>query len=151
MTRDHVRDNQTGWVAKHIQRYVATDGAQGHDYHGYPTLLLTTRGRKTGDLRRTALIYGRDGDRYVLVGSNGGASAHPGWYHNIVAEPAVLVQVRADRFAAVARVAEGAERRRLFDMMVGLFPTYATYAAGTARSIPVVILTPAGPVPGDAS
>jgi F420H(2)-dependent quinone reductase len=69
---EQVHDSPTGWVAAHVRRYLDSGGTQGHRWNGVDTLLITTRGRKTGQLRRTALIYGRDGDRYVVVGSNGG-------------------------------------------------------------------------------
>ena len=138
--RDEVRDNPTEWVAAHIRRYLASDGADGHDYQGFPTLLLTTRGRRSGLWRRTALIYGRDGDRYVVVASNGGAPRHPHWYVNLLAHPEVRVQVRGERFTARARPAGPDERSRLWELMTGIFPTYRTYARQTSREIPVVIL-----------
>src|SRR5205085_11520379 len=75
-------DSPVGWVAAHIARYVATNGEEGHLWNGVPTLLLTTRGPRSGQPRRTALIYGRDGDRYLVVASKGGAAAHPLWYLN---------------------------------------------------------------------
>jgi hypothetical protein len=68
---EQVFDSPTGWVRSHIREYVESDGKQGHLWRGYPTLLLTTRGRKSGKLRRTALIYGRDGKNYLLVASKG--------------------------------------------------------------------------------
>jgi deazaflavin-dependent oxidoreductase (nitroreductase family) len=75
-------------VADHIHRYVETDGAEGHEWRpGVFTLLLTTRGRRSGKLRRTALIYGRDGDAYLVVASQGGDPKHPAWYLNLLAEP----------------------------------------------------------------
>lgn len=135
-----VVDSPAGWVGRHVQRYVATDGADGHLFHGNPTLLLTTLGRRSGTRRRTPLIYGRAGDSYVIVGSNGGSGSHPAWYLNLTAEPAVTVQVLADVFEATARTAGGAERDELWAMMVGVFPTYAQYRRGTAREIPVVVL-----------
>jgi deazaflavin-dependent oxidoreductase (nitroreductase family) len=140
-----VFDNPTGWVAEHIRRYVESDGAKGHRYYGHDTLLLTTRGRRSGRLRRTALYYGRDGDRYVLVGSNGGSRRHPAWYFNVLADPNVLVQVKAERFAAVARPATAAERPRLWELMTQIFPTYADYQQRSKRELPVVVVEP---VPG---
>ncbi|MGX7673406.1 nitroreductase family deazaflavin-dependent oxidoreductase [Plantactinospora sp. DSM 117369] len=137
---EEVRDSPTGWVSAHIRRYLATDGAEGHDYHGFPTLLITTRGRRTGALRRTALIYGRDGDRYVVVASNGAAARDPSWFLNLLADPVVRVQVRADRFVARARVADPVERPRLWELMAGIFPMYRTYAGQAPRQIPVVLL-----------
>lgn len=136
---EEVIDSPTGWVAAHIKRYVETGDAR---WRGLPTLLLTTRGRRSGKLRRTALIGGRDDDRYVVVASVGGAAHHPAWYLNLVANPEVDVQVGAQRFKARARTATGDEKARLWRMMAGIFPTYDRYQAGTSREIPVVILEP---------
>ncbi|SCG42349.1 deazaflavin-dependent oxidoreductase, nitroreductase family [Micromonospora echinaurantiaca] len=139
---DTIEDSPVGWVASHVRRYLATDGADGGKYHGYDSLLLTTRGRRSGKLRRTALIYGRDGDRYLLVASNGGAARHPNWYLNLCVDPEVWVQVGAEKFAARARTATGEERSRLWQVMTGVFPTYARYQQQTDREIPVVVVEP---------
>ncbi|GAA4461957.1 nitroreductase family deazaflavin-dependent oxidoreductase [Phytohabitans houttuyneae] len=138
---DKVVDSSVGWVARHINSYVDTDGKSGHRFHGVEALLLTTRGRRSGALRRTALYYGTwDGD-YVLVASNGGSVGHPLWYRNLVADPRVTVQVKDDVFDAVARTAAGEERAALWDRMVGICPKYAQYQAMVQREIPVVVLT----------
>ncbi|MDI5981081.1 nitroreductase family deazaflavin-dependent oxidoreductase [Amycolatopsis magusensis] len=134
-------DSPTKWVAQHVQRYVETGGEQGGVFHGVPALLLTTRGRKSGRLRRTALYYGEDDGRYVVVASNGGAAKHPAWYLNLTAEPEVTVQVGADEFTALAQSAEGAEWDRLWEMMADIFPTYRSYRTKTDREIPLVVLT----------
>lgn len=140
-SEEQVLDSPTGWVAEHIQRYVATDGRDGHEWQkGVHTLLLTTRGRKSGRLHRTALIYGRDGDRYVIVGSQGGAPSHPSWYLNLVAEPAVQVQVGADKFTARARTAGPDDRKRLWPLMAAIWPAYDEYQAKAGREIPVALL-----------
>ena len=128
------------WIADHLKRYLATDGADGHLWNGVPTLLLTTTGRKSGTAQQLPLIYGKDGDRYVIVASRGGAPDHPGWYRNLVAQPEVQVQVAADRFRARARSAKGAERARLWESMAKLFPPYDDYQKKTTREIPVVVL-----------
>ncbi|GAA4069139.1 nitroreductase family deazaflavin-dependent oxidoreductase [Nonomuraea soli] len=138
---DEIHDSPTGWVAKHIKQYVESDGAKGHQFHGAPTLLLTTTGRKSGLQRRTALIYGRDGDDYVIVASLGGSPTHPLWYLNLVDEPKVGVQVQADRFDAVARTATAEEKARLWPRMVEVWPAYEGYQNKTSREIPVVILS----------
>jgi deazaflavin-dependent oxidoreductase (nitroreductase family) len=137
-----ISDSPTGWVKKHIQEYVESDGQQGHLWRGCPTLLLTTRGRKTGQLRRTALIYGRDGENYVLVASNGGAPAHPLWYLNLTANPEVALQVGAEKLAGRARVATPEEKPRLWQVMTKVYPTYDAYQAKAGRDIPVVIVEP---------
>lgn len=141
---DEAKDSAIGWVAKHTRRYVETDGREGHRWNGLDTLVLTTTGRRTGDKRRNALIYGTDGDSYVIVGSYGGSDKHPLWYLNLTAEPHVDVQVAASRFAAVARTAEGEERSRLWAVMADIFPTYVGYQQKTTREIPVVVLERAG-------
>jgi deazaflavin-dependent oxidoreductase (nitroreductase family) len=137
---EEVFDNPTDWVAKHIRRYVESGGAKGHRFYGHDALLLTTRGRRSGRLRRTALYYGEDGNRYVLVASEGGKRTDPGWYHNLVANPAVVVQVRDETFGAVARPADPDERPRLWELMVGVFPKYARYEARAGRALPVVVV-----------
>ncbi len=135
-----VTDSPVDWVARHIQRYVETDGAEGHIWRGVPTLLLTTLGRKSGQWRRTALIYGADGDRVVVVASKGGAPEHPAWFRNLAESPQVRVQVGAEAYDARARVADGEERARLWALMVGVWPAYEDYRARTEREIPVVVL-----------
>jgi deazaflavin-dependent oxidoreductase (nitroreductase family) len=112
---------------------------------GFPTLLLTTRGRRSGKLRRTPLIYGRDGDRYLLVASNAAAPRHPAWYLNVVARPEVAVQVKADTFTAQARTATVEEKRLFWSRMAAIFPQYDIYQSQTDREIPMVILTPVPP------
>ncbi|CAA9586439.1 MAG: hypothetical protein AVDCRST_MAG88-4015, partial [uncultured Thermomicrobiales bacterium] len=96
-------DSARDWVAEHARRYVASDGADGHLWRGYPTLVLITTGRRSGAPRRQMLIYGRDGDRYIVVASKGGADTHPLWYLNLMEQPEVQVQVLSDRFTARAR------------------------------------------------
>ena len=105
--------------------------------------LLTTRGRKTGKLRRSALIYGRHGDAFVVVGSKGGSRRHPSWYLNLVTEPEVEVQVGAEVLAATARTASGAERADLWERWPGSGPPTTNYQKRTDREIPVVVLEPA--------
>lgn len=142
MVDETVTESPIGWVNRHIQRYLESGGENGHHYHGYDALLLTTRGRRSGQLRRTALYYGRDGDDYILVASNGGDPKHPLWYLNLAANPRVELQVGPEKFAADTRTAAGAERTRLFEYMVTVFPRYAEYQAIAGREIPVVVLTP---------
>jgi deazaflavin-dependent oxidoreductase (nitroreductase family) len=125
---------------EHVRRYRETDGAVGYLWNGATCLVLTTRGRRSGQERSNALICGHDGDRYVVVASYGGAPKHPAWYLNVVADPRVEVQVRADRFKARARTAEGEERERLWRLMTSVWPNYDLYAQRTTRRIPVVVL-----------
>lgn len=127
---------------EHVQRYQETDGEEGHDWMGTTTLILTTTGRRSGQPRSTPLIYQSDGDNYVVIASNGGASDHPLWYYNLVANPEVGLQVRADRFTARARTATEEERSRLWPRMASVWPDYDDYQTKTDRPIPVVILEP---------
>jgi len=138
-----ITDSPTGWVAKHARQYVDSNGTEGHLYHGKPTLLLTTVGRKSGVRRRTPLIYGRDGDAYLAVASDGGAADHPLWYHNLLALPRAEVQVGAETFTVLARTATAGEKPAMWQRMVGIHAEYADYQRRTDRDIPVVILTPA--------
>lgn len=137
---EKVYDSPKGWVASHIESYIESGGRSGHRWHGVNTLLLTTRGRKTGKLRRTALIYGEDGDRYVVVASMGGAPKHPEWYLNLVANPEVRVQVGAEGFDAVASTLTGDQRSELWKQMAEIWPDYDQYQKKTERTIPVVVL-----------
>lgn len=138
--QEKIFDSPSDWVADHIRKYVETGGDSGHLWRGVPTLLLTTRGRKSGKQRRTALIYGQDGDNYVVVASRGGHAQHPAWYLNLVENPAVQVQVKAEVFTALARTATPEEKARLWPVMVSIWPDYENYQNSTDREIPVVVL-----------
>ena len=131
---------QPGWQQEHARRYIETNGADGHLWNGVPTLLLTTTGKTSGESRTTPLIYGKDGDTYLVVGSRGGAAKHPNWYVNLVANPEVQVQVIGDKFRARARAANDAEKPRLWQLMAQIWPAYNDYQGRTRRQIPVVIL-----------
>ncbi len=137
---EEIIDSPVGWVNKHIQRYVETDGKDGFMHNGVTNLLLTTRGRKSGKLHRTALIFGQDGDRYLLIASNGGSDDHPSWYSNLVENPEVELQVGADKFLAHARIASPEEKPPLWKIMTSIFSTYDSYQKKAKREIPLVIL-----------
>ena len=113
-------------------------------FAGRPVLLLTTKGAKSGQPRLAPLVYSRDGDGYVIMASKGGAPTHPAWYYNLIANPAVTVELGSETFEARARVTEGAERDRLFAERVTTSPNFAEYQRRTARLIPVVVLTKLG-------
>jgi deazaflavin-dependent oxidoreductase (nitroreductase family) len=138
----HPLDSPTGWVARNIAQYVATDGREGSSQRGAPLLLLTTQGRKSGKWRRTALIFGESGGNYIIVASKGGAPEHPAWYLNLVAQPEVRVQVYDRIFTARARTATAQEKPRLWSLMASIWPDYNQYIKKTTREIPVVILEP---------
>src|SRR5512134_669438 len=105
-----------GWQQEHARRYRETNGEDGHIWNGVPTLLLTTTGKVSGQARTTPLIYGKDGDRYLVVASRGGAPKNPQWYRNLVAHPEIEVQVMADKFKARARPATSEEKPRLWQL-----------------------------------
>ncbi len=142
--QETVYDNPTKWVQKHINRYVESNGADGHQWKGAPTLLITTRGRKSGKLRRTAVIYGQDGNNYVVVASKGGNPNHPAWYLNLSSDPNVEVQLMGERFTTTARTASQDEKARLWPKMTAVWPPYDEYQESTDRDIPVVILERSG-------
>jgi deazaflavin-dependent oxidoreductase (nitroreductase family) len=125
---------------EHVRRYRETDGAEGHEWQGTTTLLLTTRGRRSGEPRTSALIYRPYGDAYLVVGSRGGSDAHPWWYVNLREDPDVEVQVGAERFRARARDATPEERPDMWRTMAEAWPAYDQYQRKTAREIPVVVL-----------
>ena len=132
-------DSPVQWVADHIRNYVESNGADGHIWRGVPTLLLTTKGHKSGLLRRTALIYGRDGDDYVIVASKGGAPTDPQWYTNLKKESAVTIQVGANILSGTASTyALDANREKVWQSMVGIWPGFAEYKEKTTRQIPLV-------------
>jgi len=132
-------DSAMDWVAEHTRKYVETGGEDGYMWRGYPTVVLTTTGRRSGDLRLNALIYGKDGDDFILVASYGGRPTNPLWYENLVADPSVTIQERSNVVSGSAEtVPEGDERDRLWAQMVSIFPPYAEYRDKTERRIPVV-------------
>ena len=133
-------DSATEWVADHTRRYVTSGGEDGADWQGAPCLVLTTRGRRSGRLRRNTLIYGHDGEDYVVVASKGGADAHPQWFGNLVKSPIVTVQVGADVFTAQAATVTPDEKARLWPAMTAVWPAYDEYQARTDRDIPIVLL-----------
>ena len=125
---------------EHVRVYIDTDGERGHDWKNTQCLLLTTIGRKSGQPRIMPLIYAEVDGSYVVVASRGGDTRHPDWYFNLTDDPEVEVQVKGDRFKAVARVAEGDERERLWARMNEEWPDYTEYQKKTDRQIPVVVL-----------
>jgi proline iminopeptidase len=138
-------------MVEHANRYVSSGGTDGHLYKvtqpgrpemTVPSLLLTTTGRRSGEKYMFPLFYGEVGASYFVIASKGGAPRHPGWYQNILADPAVEVQVGTKRMKARARTAAGAERTRLWEKALKFWPPYADYQRKTEREIPVVVLDP---------
>lgn len=133
-------DDKVLFGPEHVERYVATDGEEGHDWLGTTTLLLTTKGRQSGTERTHPLIYQQHGDDYVVVASKGGWPHHPAWYLNLEAEPEVSVQVKGDRFKARAHTATRKEKPELWKLMTATWPAYDEYQERSSREIPVVVL-----------
>jgi len=125
---------------EHVDRYVATDGEEGHDWQGTTVLILTTTGRRSGEPRTTPLIYQPYGEDYLVVASKGGADEPPAWYLNLEAQPDVEVQIKGDRFAARARTATADEKPDMWQRMAATWPAYDDYQRKTEREIPVVVL-----------
>ena len=143
--------NLPEWMVEHANRYLSSGGTDGHLYKvtqpgrpqvTVPSLLLTTTGRKSGEKFVFPLFYGEVGASYFVIASKGGAPLHPGWYQNILADPAVEVQVGTKKMKAQARTATGAERTRLWEKALKFWPPYADYQHKTEREIPVVVLDP---------
>jgi deazaflavin-dependent oxidoreductase (nitroreductase family) len=151
MAEAKLAPNLPDWMVEHANRYRSSGGTDGHMYKmtqpgrpemTVPSLLLTTKGRKSGEKFVFPLFYGKAGDSYFVVASKGGAPQHPGWYQNLLADPVVEVQVGTEKMRARARTATGAERTRLWDEALRFWPPYADYQRKTEREIPVVVLDP---------
>lgn len=144
------RPDLENWPADHLNRYLASDGAEGF-YVDFtttggppktPTLILTTIGRRTGQSVQTPLIFGKFEDNYVVIASLGGAPRHPAWYLNLVADPDVEIQIMGEHKRATASTVSGDKREALWNKMVEIYPPYLNYQARTERRIPVVLLAP---------
>jgi deazaflavin-dependent oxidoreductase (nitroreductase family) len=125
---------------EHVERYEATDGEEGHDWQDTVTLILTTTGRKSGEQRKTPLIYQEHDGDYLIVASKGGAPEPPAWYLNLSDNPEVEVQVKGDKFKAKARDAGPDEKPDMWRKMTATWPAYDEYQEKTDREIPVVVL-----------
>ena len=123
-----------------IEEFRTNGGKVGGMFEGRDLLLLHTTGAKSGRPRVNPLAYRRDGDRLVVFGSKGGADTHPDWYYNVRAHPEASVEVGAERFDVVARIAEGAEHDRIWRAQKSDTPAFAEYEQKTDRVIPVVVL-----------
>ncbi len=123
-----------------IEEFRANGGKVGGQFAGAPLILLTTTGAKSGQPRVSPVAYMPDGDRILIVASKAGAPTNPDWYHNLVANPLVTVEVGSERFEARATVPQGEERDRLFNHVVEQMPGFGEYQKNTTRTIPVVVL-----------
>lgn len=137
------------WIAEHTKLY-QSDPEKARLWDStplggpgvLPTLLLTITGRKSGTQRSLPLIYGEVADSYVVIASKGGMPTHPLWYRNLEAKPECDLMVGAKAISARARVAEGEEREKIWNMMVEIYAPYVDYQKSTERVIPVVVLDP---------
>ena len=129
-------------VALHNGIYRRSDGRRGGQVKGIPVLLITTTGRRTGQERTVPICFTRDDDRFVVVGTNGGADVAPAWSHNLRSRPAARVQVGADVFDVIATETTGREYDELWALFVARHPALAAYEAKTTRRIPLWQLQP---------
>jgi deazaflavin-dependent oxidoreductase (nitroreductase family) len=126
---------------KVIEEFRANGGKVGGQFAGAPMVLLTTKGAKSGKTYVHPLVYTKDGDRYVLIASFAGAPKHPSWYHNIVADPTVTLEIGSEKFQAKAKITSGDERERLYNAQAAVMPFFDDYRKKTSRQIPVIALT----------
>jgi deazaflavin-dependent oxidoreductase (nitroreductase family) len=134
-------DSPKDWNKMIIEEFRANGGKVGGQFAGMPLLLLHTIGAKSGQPRINPVACMKDGDRFMIVASKGGAPTNPDWYYNLVAHPLVTVEVGTETFQVRASVATEPERTRLYNQMAADRPTFAEYQRKTTRAIPVVILT----------
>ncbi len=130
------------WARRQAERFEASEGSTSNTLRGRPIVVLTSVGRRTGKLRKTALMRVEHEGRYAVVASLGGAPHHPVWYHNLTANPHVELQDGALKRDYVAREVSGAEREEWWARAVETWPDYAAYARRTTRVIPVFVLDP---------
>ena len=134
------KDDFKGFNNAVIDEFRSNGGQVTGMFAGAPLVLLTTKGAKSGTARTTPIVYTTDGDNIVVIASKGGAPTSPDWYHNLVANPDVTVELPNETFEGRARVAEGEERERLYRAQAELMPNFAEYEKATTRKIPVVVL-----------
>jgi F420H(2)-dependent quinone reductase len=130
------------WVREQVELYESSGGTKGTTMREMPVIILTTRGARSGKIRKTPLMRVEHNGDYAAVASRGGAPTHPVWYYNVVADPRVELQDGPVRQDMTAREAVGDEKELWWDRAVAAFPDYATYRRRTDRDIPVFILEP---------
>jgi deazaflavin-dependent oxidoreductase (nitroreductase family) len=132
------------WAAKQVETYENSGGTEGNTMQGKPVIILTSKGAKTGKIRKTPLMRVEHDGRYAVVASLGGAPKHPVWYHNLVADAHVELQDGPVKRDMVAREVTGEEKAAWWERAVEAWPDYAEYQKKTERQIPVFVLEPAG-------
>jgi deazaflavin-dependent oxidoreductase (nitroreductase family) len=130
----------TGWVRKQTQKILDNGTTDGVDINGRAVILLTTRGVKSGKLRKVPLMRVEHDGQYAIVASLGGAPKHPVWYHNVIADPNVELQDGAETHDYRAREVHGEEKAQWWERAVAAYPDYADYQKKTDRQIPVFVL-----------
>ncbi len=143
MTDAHPKITDEQWLSLNdgvIAEFRANGGQCGGRWEGNPMVLLTTTGARSGQARTSPLTYTTDGDRLVLIASRAGDDRHPDWYHNLVADPAVTIEVGTERFDGRASVADEPERSRLLQARIDEMPRFGEYVEMTDRTIPVVVI-----------
>jgi deazaflavin-dependent oxidoreductase (nitroreductase family) len=123
-----------------IDEFRANGGKVGGPFKGAPMLLLTTKGAKSGETRVNPLVYLEDGSRYVIIASFAGAPTNPPWYHNLIANPTVTIEVGAQTLKVRGEVVAEPDRTRLYQKMESMMPAFTEYRQKTKRAIPVIAL-----------
>ena len=131
-----------GWVREQVEAYEASGGTRAYTLRdtGLPVVIVTSRGAKSGKIRKTPLMRVEHDGRYLAVASQGGAPTHPVWYHNLTADPHVELQDKGEKWDMTARLLSGDERSQWWERAVAAFPPYAEYQRKTEREIPVFLL-----------
>lgn len=130
------------WVSEQVELYESTGGREGNTLRetGIPIIVMTTKGHKSGLVRKVPLMRVEHEGSYALIASKGGAPAHPGWYHNLIADAAITMQDGPEPYATTARLVTGEERAEWFERGIGVFPPYAEYREKAGdREIPVFV------------
>lgn len=130
----------SAWVADQVDRYETSGGTEGITLNGKPVVLLTTRGARSGKIRKVPLMRVEHNGTYAIVASLGGAPKNPVWYHNVIADPHVELRDRTEVYDLVAREVHGEEKALWWERAVAAFPDYADYQKKTEREIPVFVL-----------
>jgi F420H(2)-dependent quinone reductase len=138
----HYEPSPVDWVRKQVEQFESSDGREGNTMKDLPVIVLTTKGARTGNIRKSPLMRVEHDGKYLIVASLGGAPSHPVWYHNVVANPTVEIQDGATRQDMATRELDGDEREVWWKRAVDAFPPYAEYQEKTSRVIPILICEP---------
>lgn len=138
----HYEPSPVDWVRKQVEQFESSDGREGNTMKDLPVIVLTTKGARTGNIRKSPLMRVEHDGKYLIVASLGGAPSHPVWYHNVVANPTVEIQDGATRQDMATRELDGDEREVWWKRAVDAFPPYAEYQENTSRVIPILICEP---------